>query len=118
MMNVVRYFGMGILDLGMAACTHVAGTVVGADGRGLKTAMLSVGRPTDIAHYGNHTVDQYGHFDFYILPPDETNLYVWDGATEPMATMQQIAPGQITDHMRIQVGPGIEGMDPSFAPYK
>jgi hypothetical protein len=118
MMKLGRILASGILVFGVSACTHVAGTVIGGDGRGLKTAMLSVGRPTDIAHYGDHAVDAYGHFDFYIAPPDETNLYVWDSVGDPMATMQQIDPGLISDHMKIKVARGGEEMDPSLVPFK
>jgi hypothetical protein len=104
--------GVAVLGL-MSGCIHVAGTVTQMDGRPLSTAVFSIGRPEDIANYGTHSADANGHFDFYIGPVDETNLFLYDGSADPKLSIRQVDPDQISGHMKLRMVPIIQGMDPS-----
>ncbi len=98
----------------MGGCIHVAGVVVKMDGKPLPTAVLSIGRPTDIANYGIHKVDAAGRFDFYIGPTDETNLFVYDGAGQPAASIRQVPSDEVGGNMRIKMVPVIPDADPAI----
>ena len=97
----------------LGACTHVAGTVTRSDGKPVASAEFSIGRPSDIAHYGAHPVDADGHFSFYISPTDENYLYVYD-RLNPDATMRQVQRTDITDHMQIRLDASNIEMDPTL----
>jgi len=104
---------MGLIGL-MAACTHVAGVVQRTDGQPLSTAVFSIGRPNDIASYGEHSVDENGRFSFYIGPADESNLYVYDRARGATETLQQVPMDQINDHMVVKMVQTYSDVDPSL----
>jgi hypothetical protein len=103
---------VGMLGM-MSGCTHVAGEVTRMDGRPLVTAVFSIGRPADIANYGTHTVDAKGHFDFYIGPADDTNLFLYDGAGDPKLTIRQVDREEINGHMHLRMTPIVPDMDPA-----
>jgi len=100
--------------MAVGACTHVAGVVTRSNGKPDTVAAFSVGRPTDIVMYGEHPVDEEGKFSFYILPTDETNLYVYDKGVDPTSTIRQIRKEEISDHMQIKLDPSNLEMDPSL----
>jgi hypothetical protein len=97
----------------MSACTHVAGVVTRMDGRPLTTAVFSIGRPSDIASYGTHHVDANGHFDFFIGPADDTNLFLYDGAGDPKLSIRQVDREDISGHMHLRMVPIVPDMDPA-----
>lgn len=113
-MNWLKAAGLAAIAGMLSGCIHVAGVVVRMDGKPLSTAVFSIGRPTDIANYGTHSVDAAGRFDFNIGPTDETNLFLYDGAGEPAATIRQISPEQISTHMHIRMTPVMPGVDPAI----
>ncbi len=97
----------------LGACTHLAGVVTRSDGRPVSTASFSIGRPTDIAHYGEHPVDAQGQFNFYISPTDENYLYVYD-RSNPGGTMRQVQKGEMSDHMQMRLDASNIDMDPTL----
>ena len=107
----------GVMLAGVAgllgACTHLAGVVQRSDGKPVPTAQFSIGRPTDIAHYGEHPVDASGQFSFYISPTDENYLYVYD-RSNPGGTMRQLQKEEMSDHMVIKMDASNIDMDPTL----
>jgi hypothetical protein len=90
----------------LGGCTHLKGVVVEeATGRPVRTAVLTVGRPNGIAVFERHPVDAHGAFDFSILPIDETNVYIYDSSADPELTTEHLDPGQLSDKMRLTMGP-------------
>ena len=92
----------------MLGCMHLKGVVYEeqAGGRGarpMRTAALSIGRPTGIAVYATHHVDENGNFDFYIGPTDQDNVFLYDGAGDPELTMHRLDPIQLSDHMVLRL---------------
>jgi hypothetical protein len=85
----------------VGGCSHIAGVVLDERQRPLETAVFSIGRPDGIATYGTHRVDSRGRFDFQLSGIDETNLYVYDGAAEPQATLRHIDRNEMSTHMRV-----------------
>jgi hypothetical protein len=90
-------------------CSHIAGVVVDERQRPLPTAVFSIGRPDGLATYGTHKVDSRGRFDFQLSAVDETNLYVYDGAGDPMSTLQHVDRNQISNHMKIELKRAVPG---------
>jgi hypothetical protein len=92
----------------LLACTHIKGVVYedtpgSRTNRPLRTAALSIGRPTGLAVYGTYHVDENGNFDFYIGPTDHDNVFVYDNAANPEITMHRIDPNQLSDHMVLRM---------------
>ncbi|HEY4328731.1 MAG TPA: hypothetical protein VGN88_03275 [Phycisphaerae bacterium] len=88
----------------LAGCTHLKGVVLeDPTQRPMKTAVISVGRPTGIAVLATHPVNDRGTFDFYLLPGDETNLYLYDGAADPEMTMRHLDQAEIGDKMTLHL---------------
>jgi hypothetical protein len=85
----------------VGGCNHIQGVVLDERQRPLETAVFSVGRPDAIATYGTHKVDARGRFNFQLSAIDETNLYLYDGAGDPQATLRHIERNEMSDHMRI-----------------
>jgi hypothetical protein len=111
--GLMRVLILAASVLAVGACTHLAGVVTRSDGKPVPTAEFSIGRPTDIAHYGEHPVDAQGQFSFYISPTDENYLYVYD-RTNPEATMRQMQRSEISDHMQVKLDASNIEMDPTL----
>ena len=93
----------GLAALCLCGCIHLKGTVIDdASGKPLRTAVLTIGRPNGIAVYASHGVDQNGAFDFQIASIDETNVYVYDSATDPEAAVH-LEKAQLGEKMRIRL---------------
>jgi len=103
LMTHARWILLSPALLLFAACTHLQGVVEQAPGRPMPTAVFSVGRPDGIAVYEQHRADNRGRFDFYILPIDETNLYLYDGAADPRLTLRRIDRSEMSTHMHLDL---------------
>ena len=95
---------LSILLLGLTGCMHLKGVVYedlpnNAGSRPMKTATLSIGRPTGIAVYGKTRVNDKGEFDFFIGPTDYNQIFLYDGAGDPEMTMRRLDENQLSDHM-------------------
>jgi hypothetical protein len=87
----------------LTSCTHVAGVVLGdRTERPVANAEFTVG-PPNMMVLDRHRVDSNGHFDFFISPIDETNLYVWNGQGDPSLGPRHIDPTEISSHMTIHL---------------
>jgi len=94
----------------LAGCTHLKGIVLeDPTQRPSHTAVLSIGRPTGIAVFDTHRVDQNGAFDFYIGPTDESNIYLYDGASSPELTMRRVEPFEQSQKMVLHLRPASPG---------
>ena len=94
----------------LAGCAHLKGVVLeDPTQRPSSTAVLSVGRPTGIAVFDTHRVDQNGRFDFYIGPTDDNNVYLYDGATSPELTMRRVEPFEQGEKMVLHLRPASPG---------
>ena len=111
----MKMLSMGLFALvllTLSACTHVRGVVVDErTNEGLSTAILSIGRPDGIAIYWQYPVDSKGHFDFYISPVDESNLWLYDSNGDPRVTMIRIDRTQINEHMKLSLRPAAANGD-------
>ena len=89
----------------LAGCAHVKGVVIqeGSD-IPMRTAVFTLGRPNGIGVLDRHTVKTDGSFDFYILPTDADQLFLFDGAADPELSMRHIAESEFNDHMRLTLG--------------
>ncbi len=93
----------------LVGCTHIKGVVLqDPTQRPMTTAVISVGRPTGIAVYDQHKVDDHGRFDFYIGPTDEENLYIYDGASRPEMTMRRIQSYELGEKMELHLRPALQ----------
>ncbi len=88
----------------LTGCTHVAG-IATWQGTSFPAAgaELSVGPPgsTFTTHY--YPVNSHGHFSFWISSLDTDNVWVWSGQGRASVNSLQIDPGEISDHMQLQV---------------
>ena len=103
LMTHARWILLSPALLLFAACTHLQGVVEQAPGRPSSTAIFSVGRPDGIAVFDQHRVNVRGHFDFYVLPIDESNLYLYDGAADPRLTLRRIDASEMSTHMHLDL---------------
>ena len=84
-------------------CAHLKGVVVDEGGaRPVPTAVLTVGRPDGIGVFESHKVDQYGKFDFKISTLDVHDVYVYDSATGPAASIH-LAESEFGEKMKIRL---------------
>jgi hypothetical protein len=98
--------GMFVSLLCASSCIHVKGVVLEErTEHPLRTAVVSVGRPNGIAVLDSHPVNSSGSFDFYILPTDDGELYVYDGAASPELTMEHIDQSQVSTKMKLRLNP-------------
>src|SRR4051812_18001675 len=105
-MHPIRFLALPLLAL-FPACTHISGVVEQAPGRPMTTAVFTVGRPDGIAKYAEHHVDSRGHFDFYLVPTDESHLYVHDGSADPRLTLRRIEALELRQNMRVMLRPAV-----------
>lgn len=92
--------------LTLSACTHISGQVI--DDRTKKpvpTAVLAVGRPDGLGSFEKYPVDKDGKFDFQIFSSDDPYVYVWDGATDPRATIQHLDRNSLRTNMVVRMQP-------------
>jgi len=95
---------MGLLVVALGGCTHIKGVVIeDPSGRPMRTAVLSVGKPGGIAAIETHPVDEKGRFDISLLPSDLSNVYLYDGATDPQLTLRHVDEQQFSDHMQLHM---------------
>jgi hypothetical protein len=116
MIPISRLVPLGLFMTLLPACTHVAGIVEQGPGQPMSTAVLSVGRPGGIGVSTPHKVDPRGHFDFYLAPTDESDLYLYDGAGDPKLTLQHIDEREIGTHMQLQLRPASGAMQDMETP--
>lgn len=95
----------------MMGCMHLKGVVYedqpGVKGaRPMRTATLSIGRPTGIAVYATHHVDKDGKFDLYIGPTDSDNIFLYDSGADPAMTMHRLDPSQLGENMVLRLRRG------------
>jgi hypothetical protein len=92
----------------VGGCTHLAGTVYDAQSkRPLPGAVFTVGHPAGIGVFDRKTADGYGRFDFQISPTDESQIYVYDGKSDP-SSAQRVDKTEFGDHMKVYVRRGYE----------
>ncbi|HVT79514.1 MAG TPA: hypothetical protein VHM90_02565 [Phycisphaerae bacterium] len=102
----MRWTGLmiGFLAAVLGGCTHLKGVVVeDPGGRPMRTAVLTVGRPGGIAVFERHPVDDRGRFEFSLSPADLSNVYLYDGATAPEATLRHVDESEFSDHMQLHI---------------
>jgi hypothetical protein len=95
---------MSLPLLVFAGCTHLHGVVLSdPSNRPLTTAKFSIGRPDGVAVFGTYGVDSNGVFDFYVAEPDLTNVYLYDAAGPPQATLRRIDQTEMSDKMKLKI---------------
>ena len=114
-MRWIALLGTLVVTASGASCMHVKGVVLEERTQGpMRTAVITVGRPNGIAVYDSHQVDKNGAFDFYVLPTDEDNLYLYDGAGMPELTMERIDRMRVGDKMKLYLRPAPKDMQPGM----
>lgn len=87
-------------------CTHLKGVVLeDPSQRPCRTAVLSIGRPTGIAVFEQHHVNEHGAFDFYLLPTDNSNVYLYDSASPTEMTMRHVDSSEMNANMKLHIRP-------------
>lgn len=98
----------------LPACSHIKGVVVDERNRPVASAILSIGRPGSIGVFEPHKVDARGRFDFQVSPLDSTNVFLYDGAGDPQATLRQIDQNDLSDHMQLLLHRAAPGAGEDF----
>src|SRR5690349_17366967 len=98
----LKFLALPLLIL-LPACTHISGVVEQSPGRPLPSAVISVGRPDGVAVFEKHPVDSRGHFDFYLMPTDESAVYVYDSGGDPRLTLRRLEEIELRQGMHIML---------------
>lgn len=100
---LIAVLGLCITGI-VTGCTHIAGTVVWEDtNQPAAGALISVGNPGGDFTSDSHTTDVHGAFSFNIDPLDTDDIWVWSGHGDPDENAIHIDPGQVNDHMLIEI---------------
>jgi len=97
----------------LTGCAHLKGVVTEpSSDRPMRSAVFTIGRPNGIAVYERHTVKADGSFDFYVLPTDEEELFLFDGLADPDLTMRRVSPSEFSEKMRLYLRPAPRNVGP------